>query len=91
MKLFFKETVWREVRVKLSQEQEKVVADFIQNGEISNVDELYYHLNDIDVEPYQNDFELETAEPMFPVDNDNQPTIEAYFKNSKKGQPDVTN
>jgi hypothetical protein len=92
MKLFFKETVWREVKVSLSQEQEKVVAERVQRGEISNADDLYDYLYDeVGTQPYHNDFELETAEPMSREENDDQCTIEVYLTDGKKVEPDVTN
>lgn len=92
MKLFFKETVWREVKVSLSQEQEKVVAERVQRGEISNADDLYDYLYDeVGTQPYHNDFELETVEPMSREENDDQYTIEVYLTDGKKVEPDVTN
>ena len=92
MKLFFKETVWREVKVSLSQEQEKVVAERVQRGEIANADDLYDYLYDeVGTQPYHNDFELETVEPMSREENDDQCTIEVYLTDGKKVEPDVTN
>jgi len=90
-KFFFKETAWREIRVDLSEEQEKEVVKLIETGVIDNCEDLYNHFYGEDIFPYHNDYEFETPEPLSKKENDNQPTIEVYLSGGKKVEPDVTN
>jgi hypothetical protein len=92
-KFFFKETVWREVRVKLSDEQEKEIARLIKEGKIDNGDDLYDYLYDKSIFPYHNDIDFDTATIMSKKENNNQLTLEMYFSVDvdKKTEPDVTN
>lgn len=80
-KIYFKETVWREVVVDLSDQQKEEVYAGITSGSIQNSDDLYDFFYEKKISPIDNSFDYETSEPMSKEENGDQPTIEVYERN----------
>lgn len=89
-KFFFKETVWREVVVELTDVQKNEVFDMISSNKIQNCDDLYDFFYDQSIDPIENRFDYNTSEPISKSENGDQPTIGVYTNNLGI-DPDLTN
>lgn len=89
-KFFFKETVWREVVVDLTDSQKNEVFEMISSNKIQSCDDLYDYFYDQSIDPIENRFDYNTSEPISKSENGDQPTIEVYTKNLGI-EPDLTN
>lgn len=89
-KFFFKETVWREVVVELTDAQKNEVFDMISSNKIQNCDDLYDFFYDQSIDPIENRFDYNTSEPISKSENGDQPTIEVCTNNLGI-EPDLTN
>jgi len=81
MRVDFKETVWRQFKFDATKEQEELIANAVSSRKVFDSDSFYEFLVtelEFDMGSVQNEFNIETAEPMIPFENDNQPTIEVF-------------
>jgi hypothetical protein len=90
-KIYFKETVWREVVVDITEDQRSEIFNKVTSGEIDNCDDLYDLFYEKGIDVIDNRFDYNTSEYITKEDNGGQPTIEIYDKNKNFPLPDLTN
>lgn len=87
----FKETVWREVVIELTEVQKNEVFEMVSSGEIENCDDLYDYLFTQGIDSIDNSFNYETSSPISKQENGGEPTIEVYENGNLTFLPNLTN
>lgn len=79
MKIRFKETIWREVRLDVSPEIEREIMAEMKEMTISDADKLYNFLQEKKLvgSMYENRYDMESSEPVY---DGTEPTIEVFLK-----------
>ena len=77
MRVDFKETIWYQVDVP--EEHEQAILEMMKAGKIDDANDLVCALQELDEFLLgSGEHNLETGEQMSPLENDGQPTIEAF-------------